>query len=277
MLNKKSQSDVFEIFKECISTNVESGYNCTVFAYGQTGSGKTYTIQGEMNNEGLVLRTLRFLHTKYKNLKISFLEIYNEELVDLSQMDSTQLNLREDKSGCVLVDGINLLDSASFAESESFYLNGIVNRKTSSTSCNEKSSRSHSIFTVYLEQEIDLISDKVRIKTSKLTFVDLAGSERLKEVENEKANSTKIFKETTTINKSLMNLGIVVNCLEQRAARHVPYRDSKLTFLLKDSLGGNSKLCIIGNISLCNQPDTTNTLQFLERIKLITNNPTVNY
>lgn len=311
VLQNKKQEEVYDAVEDFVVKNAENGFNSTLFAYGQTGSGKTYTILGEnsnasnsnvtnsnftnnistsnSNSDGIVLRTLKYLHSKHKNIKISFIEIYNEEINDLSAM-RCNLNCYCENSNSnnssVKVEGLNIFNSQSFADSFEFFTHCFNNRKTSATQCNERSSRSHAIFTIYLEQGNYLNNNSNNLtiyKESKLTFVDLAGSEKLRENEN----VTNIFKETTIINKSLMNLGIIVNALNSNinsnsqitniSRTHIPYRDSKLTYLLKDSLGGNSKLCIIANVNLSCVNDSQNTLQFLQRIKHITNNPTINY
>ncbi|OQS55857.1 Kif18a [Ecytonucleospora hepatopenaei] len=299
ILVDKTQKECFEAIEDFVIKNAEKGFNCTLFAYGQTGSGKTHTILGnkmEEDQEGCVLRTLKYLHAKHTKIKISFIEIYNEEINDLSVVSNSSstgkgrnLHIREKsvifnkshKTTQVEVEGLNVFESDSYEKSLEFFDVCFKARKTTGTVQNDKSSRSHAVFTIYLEQgEINKSTGDVNVvKCSKLTFVDLAGSEKLKENGFFEENTSKelTFKETTLINKSLMNLGIIVNSLTNKNERHVPYRDSKLTFLLKDSLGGNSKLCIIGNLNLTNESDSINTFQFLERIKKIKNSPYINY
>lgn len=260
-----NQIEVYQrISKEILSKCIQ-GYNCSVFAYGQTGSGKTYTIQGTECNPGLVQRSLSFLHNNYDELKLSFIEIYNENTIDLSD-PANNLNIREDPLTGVTVDFLTVFSSRSLIESLEFYQKGIINRKTAGTELNENSSRSHSIFTIQLETKMKNV-----VKRSKLVFVDLAGSEKIGDIEIER------FKETVNINKSLLCLGKIVHKLGTNDKWHISYRDSKLTFLLKDSLGGNSKLAIIGTINPENQQDTLNTLNFLNRSKLICNSPSINY
>lgn len=260
-----NQNDVFQFVSRKILSKCIQGYNCSVFAYGQTGSGKTYTIQGTDENPGLVQRSLSFFHNNYEEIKLSFIEIYNENMIDLSN-PSNEIGLREDPIEGVTVDNLNVFVSKSLSESLRFYREGISNRKTATTCMNENSSRSHSIFTISLEMK-----NKNIVKRSKLCFVDLAGSEKIGNNEIERV------KETCNINKSLLCLGKIVHKLGSNDKWHISYRDSKLTFLLKDSLGGNSKLAIVGTVNTEHTSDTMNTLNFLNRSKMITNTPLINY
>ena len=259
------QDKLFSTVSRTILDKALQGYNCTVFAYGQTGSGKTYTIQGNDDFPGLIPRTLGFLYERCKIIKISFIEVYNESMLDLLA-PSNQINIREDPNDGVVVDNLQILNCNSLKESLDLYSLGIQNKRSAATKMNENSSRSHTVFTIYLENKEQNLT-----KRSKLCFVDLAGSERLREGEPERA------KETCNINKSLLCLGKIVNKLSSRERWHVSYRDSKLTFLLKDSLGGNCRLAIIGNICLDYETETINTLIFLRRTKMIRNNPSINY
>lgn len=259
------QNDIFQYFSKTILSKCIQGYNCSVFAYGQTGSGKTYTIQGTESDPGLVQRSLSFFHNNYDEIKLSFIEIYNENMLDLFEPEN-EINIREDPVSGVAVDNLNVITSHSLMDSLQFYKKGISNRKTAATQMNESSSRSHSIFTISLEMK-----NKNIIKRSKLCFVDLAGSEKIGDNEMERA------KETCNINKSLLCLGKIVHKLSSNDKWHISYRDSKLTFLLKDSLGGNSKLAIIGTVNIDFPSDTVNTLNFLSRSKKITNMPHINY
>lgn len=261
----KNQDNIYQHITKSILSKCVQGYNCSVFAYGQTGSGKTYTIQGDYMNPGLIPRSLDFLHNIYDEVLLSFIEIYNESMIDLFE-PSNSINIREDPSEGVLVDSLTLFRSKSLTESLEFYKRGIMNRKTANTHMNDSSSRSHCIFTVQLETK-----NKNIIKRSKLCFVDLAGSERIEDNEIER------FKETVNINKSLLCLGRIVQKLGSNDKSHISYRDSKLTFLLKDSLGGNSKLAIIGTINVDFVSDSINTMNFLSRSKLISNCPSINY
>ncbi|ELA42858.1 uncharacterized protein VICG_00173 [Vittaforma corneae ATCC 50505] len=259
------QNEIFQYVSKTILSKCVQGYNCSVFAYGQTGSGKTYTIQGTDSSPGLAQRSLSFFHNNYDEVKLSFIEIYNENMLDLS-VPENEISIREDPVLGVTVDSLNVFISHSLMESLEFYKRGIANRKTAATQMNENSSRSHSIFTISLEMK-----NKNIVKKSKLCFVDLAGSEKIGDNEIERV------KETCNINTSLLCLGKIVHKLSSNDRWHISYRDSKLTFLLKDSLGGNSKLAIIGTVNIDFPSDTVNTLNFLSRSKKITNSPSINY
>ncbi|WUR04008.1 kinesin-like protein [Vairimorpha necatrix] len=256
-----SQKELFDVVSEDILVSTMQGYNCTIFAYGQTGSGKTFTIQGKENNPGLVQRCLCFLHNLNLEINLSFIEIYNENMIDLLD-DTKVLNIRDDPVNSVTVDNLTLVRPVDYESSLQYYENGIKLRKTKSTNMNIESSRSHSVFTIYIKN----MSNNI-LKESKLSFIDLAGSERLKNLEIENLK----IKETANINKSLFCLGKIIYKLSEDNNKHIGYRDSKLTFLLKDSLGGNSKLRVIGNVCLENKLDTQNTLNFLCRLKMINN------
>ncbi|KAI4290735.1 kinesin family member 15 [Pancytospora philotis] len=258
-----------EAFFQCIAgamlKKCVQGYNCSIFAYGQTGSGKTYTIQGDEHEPGLVQRSLAYLHDLYPRLRLSFIEIYNESVFDLFGPENS-ISIREDPVDGVTVDGLCIAASSALEESLALYARGNQNRRTTATQMNDKSSRSHAVLTVYLENR-----DKSIAKRSRLCFVDLAGSEKCRESEAERV------KETCNINRSLLCLGKIVHKLSSKDRWHVSYRDSKLTFLLKDSLGGNCKLAIIGNVNPEYPSETASTLQFLARSKMMTNNPLINY
>lgn len=261
IFRNSSQQEVFQELSASLLTECMQGFNCTLFAYGQTGSGKTYTIQGDSRNPGLVQQSLGFLHRNSDlRISLSFVEIYNETMLDLFDT-SAELCIREDPFAGVVVDNLTVLASGSYEESLELYSRGARTRRTSATSMNRGSSRSHSIFTVHLE------STSVVSKSSRLCFVDLAGSERLRDLE---AEDTKM-KETANINRSLLCLGKVINKLSSEEGGHISYRDSKLTFLLKDSLGGNCKLTVVGNVSLESRGDSVNTINFLQRSKRIRN------
>jgi kinesin family member 15 len=255
-----SQQEVFEELSEDLLISCMQGYNCTLFAYGQTGSGKTYTIQGNEHSFGLVQRSLAFLHRGGDlQISLSFVEVYNETMLDLLD-PRTSLSIREDPFSGVVVENLTVVECKMYEESIELYQNGIKTRRTAATAMNKESSRSHSIFTIHLKSEKSTMS-----KTSKLCFVDLAGSERLRDAEIEELK----MKETVSINRSLLYLGRVIQKLGSDGEGHVGYRESKLTFLLKDSLGGNCRLVIVGNAMLENVNDSINTMNFLVRSKLI--------
>ncbi len=269
------------------------GYNCTIMAYGQTGSGKTYTMGtsdlndlDSPNNQGLIPRFVADLFdnlnsgnndgsekTSYK-IKASFLEIYGEDVYDLIGSNSpsspisnrVSLPVREDESGRVFVQGQNEFDVSSAEAALDVLCSGTQNRITASTAMNAGSSRSHAVFTLTLEQSVQSSSslDDLHVMSSKLTFVDLAGSERIKRTGAEGQR----MKEGIQINSGLFNLGQVINSLadEQKlksgAKVHVPYRNSKLTHLLKDALGGNSQTLFLACVSPAesNEGETQSTL-----------------
>ncbi len=161
------------------------------------------------------------------------------------------------------MDNLEVFVSNGLEQSMKFYLGGIKNRKTAQTEYNLESSRSHSIFIIKTDKG-----------ENKLSFIDLAGSEKIRD-DSFIYDNPKQFQEAGNINRSLLCLGKVVNSLSNKNSTHISYRDSKLTFLLKDSLDGDCKLCIIGNINPCNSSDSINTLKFIQRVKMIQNNPKV--
>ena len=268
------------------------GYNCTIMAYGQTGSGKTYTMgtadtgYSEMENQGLIPRFVADLfenlnnptdkeeETSYK-IKVSFLEIYGEDVFDLLSASSrqtdvsarTSLPVREDENGKVFVQGQTDIEVKTPQSTLEVLNMGSHNRVTAATAMNAGSSRSHAVFTILLEQRVKSAGseDDVHCMTSRLTFVDLAGSERIKRTGAEGQR----MKEGIQINSGLFNLGQVINCLadEQKLkngnkSTFVPYRNSKLTHLLKDALGGNSQTLFLACVSPAesNENETHSTL-----------------
>ncbi|XP_021851306.2 kinesin-like protein KIN-12D [Spinacia oleracea] len=277
--------------------NCLSGYNSCMFAYGQTGSGKTYTMLGEMDgieftpspHRGMTPRIFEFLFARIRaeeesrsdeklkyNCRCSFLEIYNEQITDLLDPSSTNLLLREDVNNGVYVENLSEFEVHTVGDILRLLIQGSSNRKVAATNMNRESSRSHSVFTCIIESKWERDST-TNLRFARLNLVDLAGSERQKSsgAEGER------LKEAANINKSLSTLGHVIMLLVDIAhgkPRHVPYRDSRLTFLLQDSLGGNSKTMIIANISpsICCAAETLNTLKFAQRAKLIQNNAVVN-
>lgn len=259
-----SQQEIYTHIANESIVGCMQGYNCIVFAYGQTGSGKTYTIQGTSLDQGLVPRTLGFLHNSGVCVKISFLEIYNEQLFDLFNLENA-IALREDPFRGVYVENLTEITTTTYEESMSNYSRAISLRKTSATVMNNESSRSHSIFMVHIDEKGSLR------KQSMIIFVDLAGSERL-------STSDLVRKtETSNINRSLLCLGEVIKKLSKNK-EHISYRDSKLTFLLRDSLAGNARLAVIGTVNLAQSyvNETMSTLKFMSRVKQIKSNPILN-
>ncbi|KAG4401136.1 hypothetical protein AAZX31_07G192900 [Glycine max] len=291
------QEMIFRLAGLPMVENCLSGYNSCMFAYGQTGSGKTYTMLGDIEDldvmpsphRGMTPRIFEFLFARIQaeeesrrdenlkyNCKCSFLEIYNEQITDLLDPSSTNLLLREDVKKGVYVENLSEFEVQSVSDIIRLLIQGSANRKVAATNMNRESSRSHSVFTCVIESTWEKDST-TNYRFARLNLVDLAGSERQKTsgAEGER------LKEAANINKSLSTLGHVIMILVDVAngkQRHVPYRDSRLTFLLQDSLGGNSKTMIIANVSpsICCAAETLNTLKFAQRAKLIQNNAVVN-
>ncbi|KAI3505973.1 hypothetical protein L1887_28326 [Cichorium endivia] len=291
-----SQEKLFRVAGLPMVDNCMSGYNSCMFAYGQTGSGKTYTMMGEISQEdgklvddcGITPRLFEYLFTRIKleeenrrderlkySCKCSFLEIYNEQITDLLEPSSTNLQVREDLKEGVYVENLTEYNVKTVDEVLKLLLQGAANRKVAGTDMNSESSRSHSVFTCIVESRWEKDS-MTHLRFGRLNLVDLAGSERQRS-----CGAGERVKEASYINKSLSTLGLVIMSLVDVAHgkhRHVPYRDSRLTFLLQDSLGGNSKTTIIANVSpsMCAANETLSTLKFAQRAKLIQNNAKVN-
>ncbi|CAK7326258.1 unnamed protein product [Dovyalis caffra] len=292
-----SQEKLFMVAGLPMVENCMSGYNSCMFAYGQTGSGKTYTMMGEINQVecklsadcGITPRIFEYLFSRIRmeeesrrdeklrfSCKCSFLEIYNEQITDLLEPSSTNLQLREDLNKGVYVENLTEYNVRTVNDVIKLLLQGAANRKMAATYMNSESSRSHSVFTCVIESwwEKDSMN---HFRFARLNLVDLSGSERQK---SSGAEGDRL-KEAANINKSLSTLGLVIMSLVDLAHgkhRHVPYRDSRLTFLLQDSLGGNSKTTIIANVSpsTCSAHETLSTFKFAQRAKLIQNNAKVN-
>lgn len=294
---KTTQESLFENVGKPIANSCINGYNGTIFAYGQTGSGKTFTIQGQGAEyispesssyplRGILPRCFEFIFASINSavktsnieflVKCSYLEIYQEQINDLLDPNPHNLQLREDMKKGIYVEGLIEQQARNVLQTYNLMKTGARNRHVSSTSMNKESSRSHSVFSLNIESKSNL-EGLINFKCSRFHLIDLAGSERQKAT----ACVGERLKEAGMINKSLSALGNVINSLVEvleGKSRHVPYRDSKLTFLLKDSLGGNSKTCIIANISpsLSASAETLSTLKFAQRAKLIKNSAIVN-
>ncbi|XP_006868897.1 PREDICTED: kinesin-like protein KIF15 [Chrysochloris asiatica] len=290
-----TQESVFSTVAKSIVESCMSGYNGTIFAYGQTGSGKTFTMMGPSESDnfshnlrGVIPRSFEYLfflidREKEKAgagksflCKCSFIEIYNEQIYDLLDSASAGLYLREHiKKGVFVVGAVEQVVTSA-AEAYQVLSGGWRNRRVASTSMNRESSRSHAVFTITIES-MEKSTETVNIRTSLLNMVDLAGSERQKDTHAEGMR----LKEAGNINRSLSCLGQVITALVDVGngkQRHVCYRDSRLTFLLRDSLGGNAKTAIIANVhpgSKC-FGETLSTLNFAQRAKLIKNKAVVN-
>ena len=273
------------IYDQAVFGLVESvleGYNGTIFAYGQTGCGKTYTMTGEMGSPGVIPNSFKHLFgaisdtdkSKCFLVRCSYMEIYNEEIRDLLHYDPTsRLELKEGKDQTVFVKGITMATVASLADMTRIMETGGRHRTTKETMMNERSSRSHAIFTVFLEMSEE-IEGRTVIKAGKLNLVDLAGSER----QNKTQAAGERLREAIEINLSLSALGNVITALVDGKSAHIPYRDSKLTRLLQDSLGGNTKTIMIAVVSPAdyNFEESLSTLRYASRARRIQNKPIVN-
>ncbi|XP_064634767.1 kinesin-like protein KIF27 isoform X2 [Lineus longissimus] len=303
---KNTQEELYEnCFKPLIAGCFE-GYNCTVFAYGQTGSGKTYTIGGgniaDLTEDefGILPRAIKHIfarmeehkHIDYK-VKVSYFEVYKEELADLLDPDPSSkkdLHIREDDKGITVIIGAREVECESMEEVMSCLEAGSSVRHTGSTQMNEQSSRSHSIFTMLIEQswcepetpvrdqsdDEELDGDMTHYISSKFHFVDLAGSERA----HKTGNTGDRFKESVHINTGLLSLGNVISALgdPKKKSTHIPYRDAKITRILKDSLGGNAQTLMVCCISPSSASfdESLNSLKYANRAKNIKNKPIIN-
>ncbi|KAH7926333.1 kinesin-domain-containing protein [Leucogyrophana mollusca] len=305
------EADQAMVYHDVVSPMLDEvlmGYNCTLFAYGQTGTGKTYTMQGDLTptpmgnpsaQAGMIPRVLfRLFHqletsASDYSVKISFVELYNEELRDLLANDlsapagSTQpmgkgsgdgapggLKIFDDasKKG-VFIQGLDEMPVKDAADALALLTKGSHRRQIAATKFNDHSSRSHSVFSITVHtKETSAMGDDL-LKVGKLNLVDLAGSENI----GRSGAENKRAREAGMINQSLLTLGRVINALVDRSS-HVPYRESKLTRLLQDSLGGRTKTCIIATISPArsNIEETLSTLDYAIRAKSIRNKPEIN-
>ncbi|KAL8204887.1 hypothetical protein R6Q57_010510 [Mikania cordata] len=294
---KAQQRSIYDQAIYPIVNDVLEGFNCTVFAYGQTGTGKTYTMEGGMRNKGgelpaeagvipravrQIFDTLEAQNADY-SMKVTFLELYNEEIVDLlTTEDNTRsiderqkkpISLMEDGKGCVFVRGLE--EEAVYSANDIYNLleQGAAKRRTADTLLNKRSSRSHSVFTITIHVKQATVGSEEIVKFGKLNLVDLAGSENISRSGARDGRA----REAGEINKSLLTLGRVINALVEHSG-HVPYRDSKLTRLLRDSLGGKTKTCIIATVSPSAHclDETLSTLDYAHRAKNIKNKPEAN-
>ncbi|KAJ7343439.1 kinesin 2 [Mycena albidolilacea] len=309
------EADQALIYHEVVSPMLDEvvmGYNCTLFAYGQTGTGKTYTMQGDLTptplgnpspNAGMIPRVLfRLFHhlessASDYSVKISYVELYNEELRDLLATDlsapsgTTQpMGMGKDTSAPKAPEGLKIFDDASkhgvfiqgleevavkdSADALALLTKGSERRQIAATKFNDHSSRSHSVFSITVHvKEAGHVSGDDLLKIGKLNLVDLAGSENV----GRSGAENKRAREAGMINQSLLTLGRVINALVDKA-QHIPYRESKLTRLLQDSLGGRTKTCIIATVSPArsNMEETLSTLDYAMRAKSIRNKPELN-
>ncbi|CAF0926166.1 unnamed protein product [Adineta ricciae] len=280
------QVDVYNLVARPIVDAVLEGYNGTIFAYGQTGTGKTFTMEGkkdDIKNYGIIPNSFAHVFLEIskaeKNVgylvSVSYLEIYNEEVRDLLGKDRDKsLEIKERPNVGVYADGLTAHICKSATDMETIMRSGSFNRHTGQTLMNERSSRSHAIFTITIECSDTGPDGAKRIRAGKLHMVDLAGSER----QSKSGAEGNTLKEATKINLSLSTLGNVISALVDGKSTHIPYRNSKLTRLLQDSLGGNSKTAMIANIGPAdyNCDETLNTLRYANRAKNIKNHARVN-
>ncbi|NP_001186795.1 kinesin-like protein KIF16B isoform 1 [Homo sapiens] len=292
-----SQEMVFKTLGTDVVKSAFEGYNACVFAYGQTGSGKSYTMMGNSGDSGLIPRICEGLFSRINETtrwdeasfrtEVSYLEIYNERVRDLLRRKSSKtfnLRVREHPKEGPYVEDLSKHLVQNYGDVEELMDAGNINRTTAATGMNDVSSRSHAIFTIkFTQAKFD--SEMPCETVSKIHLVDLAGSERA-----DATGATGVrLKEGGNINKSLVTLGNVIsaladlsqdaaNTLAKKKQVFVPYRDSVLTWLLKDSLGGNSKTIMIATISPAdvNYGETLSTLRYANRAKNIINKPTIN-
>ncbi|KQK22297.1 kinesin-like protein KIN-5B isoform X1 [Brachypodium distachyon] len=295
---KSQQRVIYDQAVAPIVDDVLDGYNCTVFAFGQTGTGKTYTMEGEMMQQvgelpaaaGVMPRAVRHIFDILEarkadySMKVTFLELYNEELTDLLASEDQSrfpedrqkrptISLMEDGKGGAVIRGLEEIVVYSRGEIYSLLEQGSARRRTADTALNKQSSRSHSVFSIYINVKVTTTGNQEVMKCGRLNLVDLAGSESIARSGAKEVRA----REAGELNKSLLTLGRVITALVEHSI-HVPYRDSKLTRLLRESLGGKAKTCIIATVtpSIHCLEETLVTLDYAYRAKSIRNKPEVN-
>ncbi|ODN03319.1 Kinesin-like protein KIF3A [Orchesella cincta] len=281
-----TQDDVYNAIASPIVQNVLDGYNGTIFAYGQTGTGKTFTMEGDKDIphlKGIIPKSFAQIYRSISEtgddqsflVRCSYLEIYNENIIDLLSKDQNRfLELKENKDREVYVKDLSTPVVVDADDMDRVMRVGNKNRSVASTKMNSISSRSHAIFSIYVECSTDAGPTKESfLRMGKLNLVDLAGSERISKTH---ASGDRL-KEATKINLSLSSLGNVISALVDGSS-HIPYRNSKLTRLLQDSLGGNSKTVMVATIGPVdyNLDETVNTLRYANRAKEILNCAKIN-
>ncbi|KFV86614.1 Kinesin-like KIF18B, partial [Struthio camelus australis] len=271
-----TQEEVFQHTTREVLDGVLNGYNCSVFAYGATGAGKTYTMLGSEKSPGIMYLTMVELYKRIEARKdekscevlISYQEVYNEQIHDLLEPKGP-LAIREDPEKGVVVQGLSFHQPKSAEQLLEMLANGNKNRTQHPTDANATSSRSHAVFQIYVKQQDRVVGLAQDLQVAKMSLIDLAGSER--------ASVTKTkgerLREGANINRSLLALINVINALADAKSKktHIPYRDSKLTRLLKDSIGGNCRTIMIAAVSpsMLAYEDTYNTLKYANRAKEI--------
>lgn len=273
-----TQQEVFLNVKP-ILPHILNGQNACVFAYGPTGAGKTHTMMGSSDQPGVIPRAVCEVCKLVKakgddegwdySIGMSYLEIYNEKVLDLLSPSSLDLPIREDKDKNILIPGLTHTTISCFSDFDKQFVPASLNRTTASTKLNQRSSRSHAVLLIKVVRTQR--APPHRQQTGKLYLIDLAGSE-----DNRRTGNQGIrLKESGAINLSLFTLNKVVDSLNSGTAVRVPYRDSKLTRMLQDSLGGSAHSVMITNISPEYKYyfDTFSALNFASKSKLIVNKP----
>ncbi|XP_047388306.1 kinesin-like protein KIF9 isoform X1 [Sciurus carolinensis] len=288
VLHDASQDLVYETVAKDVVSQALDGYNGTIMCYGQTGAGKTYTMTGATENykhRGILPRALQQVFrmieerpTHAITVRVSYLEIYNESLFDLLSTlpyvgpSVTPMTIVENPQG-VFIKGLSVHLTSQEEDAFSLLFEGETNRIIASHTMNKNSSRSHCIFTIYMEAHSRTLSDEKYV-TSKINLVDLAGSERL----GKSGSEGRVLKEATYINKSLSFLEQAIIALGDHKRDHIPFRQCKLTHALKDSLGGNCNMVLVTNIygEAAQLEETLSSLRFASRMKLVTTEPSIN-
>ncbi|KAB1264931.1 Kinesin-like protein KIF19, partial [Camelus dromedarius] len=271
-----TQEMVYQATTKSLIEGVISGYNATVFAYGPTGCGKTYTMLGTDHEPGIYVRTLNDLFRAIEEtsndmeyeVSMSYLEIYNEMIRDLLNPALGYLELREDSKGVIQVAGITEVSTINAKEIMQLLMKGNRQRTQEPTAANQTSSRSHAVLQVAVRQRSRVKNILQEVRQGRLFMIDLAGSERASQTQNRGQR----MKEGAHINRSLLALGNCINALSDKSGnKYINYRDSKLTRLLKDSLGGNSRTVMIAHISPASSAfeESRNTLTYAGRAKNI--------
>jgi len=282
-----SQEHIYKKIGVPLLTRALEGYNCCLFAYGQTGSGKSYSMMGEKKDRGIIPRFARHMWEKINDnnksdfkVEVSYFEIYSEQIFDLlvppSGTHKNKLKVREHPVMGPYVENLKTYPALNFEDIEGYIATGGKYRATASTNMNATSSRSHAVFTITITQtRVD--DDEDHTKVSKVNLIDLAGSER----SDRAGTSGQRLREGSAINKSLHTLGKIIAALAMNTKKrklYVPYRDSVLTWILKESLGGNSKTGMLATLSPCpeNYQETLSTLRYAHQARSIVNEAKIN-
>lgn len=277
------QMDIYDTVVRPMTEQVLMGINCTIFAYGETGTGKTYTMEGVKEDCGVIPRAVSHIFDKLQNrdneftVRVSFFELHNEETYDLLSPldDTTKLKIYDTahKKGSVVVGNLKEVEVKSTDEIYAILEQGSQKRQTAATLLNACSSRSHTIFTITVHIKESSIEGAQIIKIGKFNLVDLAGSENI----GRSGAQDRRAREAGNINQSLLTLGRVITALAENRP-HIPYRESKLTRILQDSLGGTTSTSIIATISPADEDisNTVSTLDYASRARSICNRPESN-